>query len=161
HEVSVANFDEPRGQRAPIDAFFRSMVAQRGDGFAVILSGAGSDGTLGVKAVKEAGGIILVQDPNEAEYNSMPKSAIASGHADFVLGARELGGQIAELIRGREFFKAKPAPDDDEESLGRILAHIRVRTGHDFTQYKRASLMRRIERRMQVVKASSLPAYLN
>jgi len=95
HEVSVAEFDEPRGQRAPIDQFLRSMAEQRGDGFAVILSGAGSDGTLGVKAVKEAGGIILVQDPNEAEYSSMPKSAIASGHADFVLAAHELGGQIA------------------------------------------------------------------
>ena len=161
HEVSVAKFDEPRGHRAPIDFFFRSMAEQRGDGFAVVLSGAGSDGTLGVKAVKEAGGIILVQDPNEAEYGSMPRSAIASGHVDFVLPAHELGAQLAELARGKEFLKTKTAVNEDEESLGRILAHLRVRTGHDFTQYKRASLMRRLERRMQVIKASGLAAYLN
>ena len=67
----------------PIDLFFRSVAERLGDGFAVILSGAGSDGAVGVRAVKEAGGIILVQDPNEAEYASMPRSAIATGVADF------------------------------------------------------------------------------
>ena len=85
HEISAAEFDEPRGQRAPIDLFFRSVAERLGDGFAVILSGAGSDGAVGVKAVKESGGIILVQDPNEAEYSSMPRSAIATGVADFIL----------------------------------------------------------------------------
>src|ERR1051326_6466883 len=84
HEFRHAQFDEPRGQRAPIDLFLRSL-GQHGDGFAVILTGAGSDGALGVKAVKEGGGIILVQDPREAEYPSMPRSAIATGSADFVL----------------------------------------------------------------------------
>src|SRR5262249_53301744 len=90
HEVSVAEFDEPRGQRSPIDQFFRSLADQHGDGFAIILTGAGADGAVGVKAVKEGGGIILVQDPDEAEYPSMPRSAIASGQADFVLPLREL-----------------------------------------------------------------------
>ncbi|MFZ1922424.1 MAG: chemotaxis protein CheB, partial [Xanthobacteraceae bacterium] len=85
HEISALAFDEPRGQRAPIDLFFRSLADQLGDGFAVVLSGAGSDGTIGVRAVKGAGGIILVQDPNEAEYSSMPRSAIATGVADFIL----------------------------------------------------------------------------
>ena len=68
HEISAFAFDQPRGQRAPIDLFFRSLADQLGEGFAVILSGAGSDGALGARAVKESGGIILVQDPNEAEY---------------------------------------------------------------------------------------------
>ena len=89
HEISAHAFDEPRGHRAPIDMFFRSLAEQHGDGFAVILSGAGSDGAIGVRAVKEAGGIVLVQDPNEAEYSSMPRSAIAMGVADFVLPVRE------------------------------------------------------------------------
>jgi len=84
HQISALEFDEPRGQRSPIDLFFRSVAERLGDGFAVILSGSGSDGAIGVRAVKEAGGIILVQDPNEAEYASMPRSAIATGCADFV-----------------------------------------------------------------------------
>ena len=76
--ISALPFDEPRGQRAPIDQFFRSL-AQHGEGFALILSGGGADGTLGVRAVKAAGGFILVQDPLEAEFPSMPQNAIATG----------------------------------------------------------------------------------
>src|SRR4051812_16998820 len=90
HEISAVPFDEPRGQRSAIDLLFRSMAERLGDGFAVILSGAGSDGAIGVRAVKGSGGIILVQDPTEAEYGSMPYSAIATGVADFVLPARDL-----------------------------------------------------------------------
>ena len=90
NEISAHEFDSPRGRRAPIDLFFRSLAEQHGDGFAIILTGAGSDGAVGLKAVKEAGGIILVQDPNEAEYASMPRSAIATGLADFVLPLREI-----------------------------------------------------------------------
>jgi two-component system CheB/CheR fusion protein len=71
HEIESLHFDEPRGRRSPIDLLFRSLAQQLGDGFAVILSGAGSDGAVGACAVKEAGGIVLVQDPNEAEYSSM------------------------------------------------------------------------------------------
>jgi two-component system, chemotaxis family, CheB/CheR fusion protein len=89
--LAIAEFHEPRWQRAPIDLFFRSLAAQRRDDFAIILSGAGSDGSVGIKAVKEAGGIILVQDPDEAEYGSMPRSAVATGLADFVLPLRATG----------------------------------------------------------------------
>ena len=98
-EIATAEFDEPRGHRAPIDLFFRSLAEQHGDGCAVILTGAGSDGAVGVRAVKESGGIILVQDPDEAEYPSMPRSAIATGIADFVLPVRELAERLAELVR--------------------------------------------------------------
>src|SRR5581483_7767610 len=87
------------GKRSPIDFFFRSVADRLGDGFAVILSGAGSDGAIGVRAVKEAGGIILVQDPNEAAYASMPRSAIAMGVVDFVFPVRELVGRLNDLIR--------------------------------------------------------------
>jgi two-component system CheB/CheR fusion protein len=99
--ISTAEFDEPRGRRAPIDLFFRSFAEQHGDGFAIILSGAGADGAIGVKDVKEAGGIILVQDPTEAEYPSMPRSAIATGIADLVLPVRELAGRMVRLIRSK------------------------------------------------------------
>jgi two-component system CheB/CheR fusion protein len=100
--ISSAPFTEPRGQRAPIDQFFRSVAEQHGDGFAIILTGGGSDGTVGVKAVKENGGLILVQDPNEAEYPSMPRSAIASGVADFVLPVREIAARLPELVRNKQ-----------------------------------------------------------
>ena len=159
-DVSAVKFDEPRGQRAPIDQFFRSL-AQYGEGFAIILSGAGSDGALGVRAVKETGGIILVQDPNEAEFASMPRAAIAAGHADFVLPARELAAQFAELVRTRDSLKQRTTQDESDEILGRILAHLRVRTGYDFSEYKRTSLMRRLERRVQVAKAQNFAAYLD
>src|SRR5215471_21304814 len=98
-EIATAEFDEPRGKRAPIDLFFRSLAEQTGDGCAVILTGAGSDGVVGVRAVKESGGIILVQDPNEAEFPSMPRSAIATGIADFVLPVREIAQRLTELVR--------------------------------------------------------------
>ena len=160
HDIAVAEFDEPRGQRAPIDQFFRSMADQHGDGFAIILTGAGADGAVGVKAVKEAGGIILVQDPDEAEYPSMPRAAIAGGHADFVLPVRELAKQFVELVRSKEHLKERAPEDGEEEALRRILAHLRVRTGHDFSRYKRATLMRRLARRMQVTRTQSVQEYL-
>jgi two-component system CheB/CheR fusion protein len=159
HEVSALAFDEPRGQRTPIDLFFRSVAERLGDGFAVILSGAGSDGAIGVRAVKEAGGIILVQDPNEAEYASMPRSAMATGVADFVLPVRDLAKRLVDLIRIKESLAPPDIRNFDEEVLRRIIAHLRVRTGHDFSKYKRSTVLRRIARRMQVTRADDLNEY--
>ena len=155
-EIATAEFEEPRGKRAPIDLFFRSLAEQHGDGCAVILTGAGSDGAVGVRAVKESGGIILVQDPNEAEFPSMPRSAIATGIADFILPIREIAQRLTELVRE----KSDGGPDGglrglNADLLRRILAHVRVRTGHDFSKYKRATILRRIARRMQVTRAES------
>jgi two-component system CheB/CheR fusion protein len=135
-------------------------VAERlGDGFAVIFSGAGSDGALGVRAVKEAGGIILVQDPNEADYASMPRSAIETGVVDFVLPVRDLAKRLSDLIRIREMVWPPEMGDFDEDMLRRILAHLRVRTGHDFSKYKRSTVVRRIARRMQVNRTDVLKDY--
>jgi two-component system CheB/CheR fusion protein len=159
HEISAVQFDGPRGQRAPIDLFFRSVAEKLGDGFAVILSGAGSDGAIGARAVKESGGMILVQEPNEAEYSSMPRSAIATGVADFVLPVRDLAGRLAELIRIKRNTTFAEDPSVDEEKVRRILAHLRVRTGHDFSRYKRSTVVRRIARRMQVTRTEDLVEY--
>jgi two-component system, chemotaxis family, CheB/CheR fusion protein len=158
--ISSAPFEEPRGQRAPIDQFFRSVADQHGDGFAIILTGAGSDGAVGVKAVKEAGGLILVQDPNEAEYPSMPRSAIASGVADFVLPVREIAARIPELVRSKEQLAAEDLADRDDESLRRILSYLRLKSGHDFSHYKRSTIVRRLARRLQVTRTDSLDDYL-
>jgi two-component system, chemotaxis family, CheB/CheR fusion protein len=159
HQISALEFDEPRGQRAPIDLFFRSLAERLGDGFAVILSGAGSDGAIGVRAVKEAGGIILVQEPNEAEYASMPRSAIATGAADFVMPVRDLAKRLVDLIRIKASADVPDIRNFDEELLRRIVSHLRVRTGHDFSKYKRSTVLRRIARRMQVARADDLNAY--
>ena len=134
----VAEFDEPRWRRTPIDLFFRSLAAQQGDDFAIVLSGAGSDGAVGIKAVKEAGGIILVQDPGQAEYSSMPQSAVATGLADFVLPVREIAQRLPELIRVRGVLSRELLSDSETADMQRILSHLRVRTGHDFTNYKKA-----------------------
>jgi two-component system CheB/CheR fusion protein len=123
HELRATEFEEPRGQRLPIDFLFRSVAERLGDGFAVILSGAGSDGALGVRAVKEAGGIILVQDPNEADYGSMPRSAIETGVVDFVLPVRDLANRLNDLIRIKETIWPADMGNLDEDALRGILAH--------------------------------------
>ena len=158
HQISALAFDEPHGKRAPIDLFLRSL-AEHGDGYAIILSGGGSDGTLGVRVVKAAGGIILVQDPDEAEFPSMPRNAIATGFADLVLPVRELAERLAELIRGKATSPVVETQIDDS-LLRRILAQLRARTGHDFTKYKRATVLRRIARRMQVNKTDNFVTYI-
>jgi two-component system CheB/CheR fusion protein len=159
HEISALAFDEPRGQRAPIDLFLRSLAEGLGDGFAVILSGAGSDGAIGARAVKESGGIVLVQDPNEAEYASMPRSAIATGVADFVMPVRDLAKQLSALIHGKSSIPAPAIGDFDEELLRSILSLLRLRTGHDFAKYKHSTVLRRIARRMQVTRSVDLKEY--
>jgi two-component system CheB/CheR fusion protein len=158
--LAIAEFDEPRWQRAPIDLFFRSLAAQRGDDFAIVLSGAGSDGSVGIKAVKEAGGIILVQDPNEAEYGSMPRSAVETGLADFVLPLREIAARLPELIRARKNPPSDALSESDGETMQRILSHLRVRSGHDFSNYKKSTVRRRIARRMQVQQSATMADYL-
>jgi two-component system CheB/CheR fusion protein len=158
-EISAVEFEVPRWRRAPIDSFFRSLAGQHGESYAIILTGAGSDGAAGVKAVKEAGGIILIQDPREAEFPSMPKSAIATGVADFVLPVRDIARCLVELLRNRHRAATVPQGLVDDGLLQRVLAHVCSRTGHDFSKYKRATVLRRIARRMQVTKKADLQEY--
>jgi two-component system, chemotaxis family, CheB/CheR fusion protein len=159
HEIIPLAFEEPRGHRSPIDSLLRSVAERMGDGFAVIFSGAGSDGALGVRAVKESGGIILVQEPGEAEYGSMPRSAIATGMADFVLPVADLAARLADLIRVKQATSIAGAEEIDEDLLRRVMNHLRVRTGHDFSKYKRSTVLRRVARRMQVMRADTLRSY--
>ena len=155
--LEIAEFEEPRWRRAPIDLFFRSLA---GDDFAIVLSGAGSDGALGIKSVKEAGGVILVQDPEEAEFASMPRSAIATGLADFILPVREIAARLPELIGNRGVARLEAPSEADAEALQRILSQLRARTGHDFSSYKKSTVLRRILRRMQVQRAATISDYL-
>src|SRR5262249_32092014 len=128
-------------------------------GFGVSLRGAGSEGVLGVRAVKESGGIIMVQEPSEAEYPSMPRSAITTGVVDVVLPVRDLAIRLVDLIRLKRSSSIAELPKVDEELLRRVLAHLRVRTGHDFSKYKRSTVLRRIARRMQVTRTDEISDY--
>ena len=157
-DVSSRPFTEPRGRRAPIDMFFRSVAAARGDGVAMVLTGTGSDGALGVRSVKEAGGVIMVQDPAEAEFPSMPQNAIATGTADFIAPIARLAERLREVAHSKEAVRSLDA-DGAANELRRIIAFLRTRTGHDFSSYRRATVMRRVTRRMQVCRVDSLTAY--
>ncbi len=157
-DIAATPFDEPRGRRAPIDMFFRSVAEARGDGVAVVLTGAGSDGSIGVRAIKERGGVVFAQDPREAEYAMMPRSAIATGAVDFVAEIDKLVERLVEVTRSK---KALSTLGENEAATGlrRILGFLRARTGHEFSGYKRATVMRRVMRRMQVNRRTSLEDY--
>src|SRR5690349_16066627 len=103
--LGAAKFEQERGQRAAIDLFFRSLAHARSDGFVVVLSGSGSDGALGARAVKEGGGLVLVQDPAEAAYADMPRAVIATGAADIVLPIESLVARLTELARGQKVLR--------------------------------------------------------
>src|SRR5688572_20414987 len=159
--LETSAFEEPRGYRSPIDGFFRSLAKAHQGAIAVILSGSGTDGSVGVKDIKEDGGLLMVQHPEEAEYDGMPNAAIQTGLADVVLPVRDL---VEKLVK---YTKQVPQLPDDEEALTeqdwqmvqRILAQVHARTGHDFSQYKRSTVLRRIQRRMQINGLPTLDAY--
>lgn len=148
----------PRGHRAPVDMFFRSVAAARGDGFAVVLSGSGADGSNGVRAVHEAGGVVMAQDPAEAEFSAMPQNAIATGAVNFIGPIKRLAERLAEVSRSKEAVRSLD-PGDAVNDLRRIVGFLRARTGHDFSSYKRATVMRRVLRRMQVCRTTTIAEY--
>jgi two-component system CheB/CheR fusion protein len=154
----------PRSQRRPIDYFFRSLAADQGEhAGCIVLSGTGSDGTLGLRAIKGAGGVVIAQDPETAAYDGMPRSAIATGLVDYVLPPHDMPEQLLGYVR-RAFGRAPqparataPAPPD---LLLQVLHLLRDRSGHDFTHYKTSTVRRRIERRMAVASVEGMNDYL-
>lgn len=154
---------EPRGLRLPIDHFFRSLADDcKERSIGVILSGMGSDGTLGLRAIKEKGGLTLVQDPESAKFTGMPNSAISFGLADIVARAEEMPGKIMD------FFQHTPTPllqkakleDKELSALDKIVILLRNETGNDFSLYKKSTLYRRIERRMGIHQLDSIASYV-
>jgi two-component system, chemotaxis family, CheB/CheR fusion protein len=160
--LDIEEFEEPRGYRAPIDTYFRSQAEAHRDGVAIILSGGGADGSVGVKAIKETGGLLMVQDPEEAEHSSMPRATIATGLADVVLPVRQLATTLVNYYRGGLSAPADPnnLSSPELDSLQQILTQVQTQTGHDFSQYKRSTILRRVQRRMRLQDDSSLADYL-
>jgi two-component system CheB/CheR fusion protein len=153
----------PRGLRLPIDSFFRSLALEREDrGIAVILSGMGADGTLGLRAIKERAGLALVQDPDTAKFDGMPRSAIDAGLADIVAPADELPARIEGYLQ-RTPLLVRPGvelPEKTQGALEKAVLLLRAHTGHDFSFYKRNTLHRRIERRMGIHRIDTIAAYI-
>ncbi len=153
----------PRGLRLPIDFFLRSLAQdQQEHSIGVILSGMGSDGTLGLRAIKEKAGLVLVQDPATAKFDGMPRSAIDSGLADIVAPVDDLPGRIlAYLQRTPLVHTSELATEDKTQSaLEKAIILLRAHTGHDFSLYKRNTLYRRIERRMGIHQIGKIAAYI-
>jgi two-component system CheB/CheR fusion protein len=153
-----------RGMRMPIDSLFHSLAEDQGSNAVCILfSGAGSDGTLGLRAVKEHGGMAMAQSPESAKHDSILRSAIATGLVDHVLPAEDMPEKLLEYAAYLRSARkvSSGAAEETAEQLGRICAIVRRRTGHDFSQYKVNTLIRRIQRRMHVLQIRSVVGYVS
>lgn len=153
--LRLSKLEELRRERAPIDHFFRTLAGTHdGHSIGVILTGTGSDGTLGLKEIKEKGGLILVQDPNDAEFDGMPQSAIATGLVDRVLPIDEIPEALLRLVQVKPQIaftrNGKQRAQPEQVLLSKVLAILKARTERDFSRYKSATILRRIARRMQL-----------
>ncbi|HYV20159.1 MAG TPA: chemotaxis protein CheB [Verrucomicrobiae bacterium] len=155
---------EAPAKNLPIDHFLASLARDRGPrAIGVILSGTASDGTLGLAAIRNAGGISIAQDPGTARYDGMPRSAIRANAADFVLPPREIAAKLSQLARNLRPAAGVAAPVESKESpaggLAEVFARLRERTGVDFSAYKEATVQRRLHRRMTLGKIRSVADY--
>jgi two-component system CheB/CheR fusion protein len=154
----------PGGRRSPIDRFFRSLAEdQEDEAVAIVLSGTGTDGTLGLKAVKERGGLTLVQAPETARYDSMPRGAVLTGAVDHILAVGQMPARLVEhQKRLREGQGGSPERFREEIAgyLGKICAILRRVAGHDFRHYKQSTLVRRVRRRMTESRSASVYDYV-
>ncbi len=162
--LQLARPTEPRGLRLPIDVLFSSLASARGrDAIAVVLSGMGSDGTLGLQAVKAVGGLTVVQTPESAQFDSMPKSALAAGCDDILDTPTALPERILDYLgKVQRSVATEPEPAESEssqEALQSIVGLLQQRTGHDFSQYRSSTLNRRIGRRLAIHGLSDLTEY--
>ncbi|MCC2955826.1 PAS domain S-box protein [Massilia sp. IC2-477] len=171
----VDELERPRGQHVAIDLFFRTLAhVHRERAIAVVLSGTGSDGAVGLTRVKEQGGITIAQSPGDAEHDGMPVAAIRTGAVDFILPVVDMPQKLIDLWDNAKIITLPPPGDMEapiereaspaeiagaEDALQDIIAALLGHTGHDFRHYKRATVLRRIERRMQVRQVHTLPEY--
>src|SRR5262249_25742325 len=161
--LTVSPLDPTEHKMAPIDFFFRTLAEAYGPkAVAVVLSGTGLDGASGIKRIKENGGLAMVQEPTEAEYQDMPRNSLATGLVDYVTPV----SSMPTLIRAYQDRLRKGTDDDfgpqtpDVATLREVLTLLRVRTGHDFSNYKPATMLRRIERRILVDGLSGARQYV-
>jgi len=173
--LSVSELERPRGGHVAIDVFFRTLAeVHRERAVAIVLSGTGTDGAVGITRIKEEGGVTLAQSPVDAEHEGMPAAAIRTGKVDFVLPVVDIPQKLIELWDNARIIELPPGGDGErvtahlpapeaadvaESALQRVIGILLAHTGHDFRQYKRATVLRRIERRLQVRAVHTLPEY--
>ena len=173
--LGLTDLERPRGSHIAIDIFFRTLAeVHRERAVAIVMSGTGADGAVGLTRIKEQGGLTIAQSPADAEHEDMPDAAIRTGAVDFVLPVVDMPQKLIELWENARVIEMPAVGDGEEqiahtvraelaeqaeEALQRVISLLLNRTGHDFKQYKRATVLRRIERRMQVRGVHTLPDY--
>ncbi|MDZ7666476.1 MAG: chemotaxis protein CheB [Desulfotignum sp.] len=162
--LHLMDLPHPRGFNLPIDSFFKSLARDRGAGaIGIILSGTGSDGSLGLKQIKGELGMVMVQDEDSAKYAGMPKSAVATGLVDYVLPADKMPEALIKYTRHAISQPRRNITANDEKmqaALQKIYILLRTHTGHDFSLYKENTITRRVERRMHVHQIDDIQDYL-
>jgi two-component system CheB/CheR fusion protein len=163
--LRLSDIEAQRRNRAPIDHFFDTLAQTHGEHcVGVVLSGTGADGTVGISMIKERGGLTIAQEPGEAQFDSMPQSAIATGLIDLVLPVREMPAHILRFMRIQPRIELaddlKDQPKHDRQVLHHIFGQVRARAGQDFSRYKQSTVLRRIRRRMQLHQIEQLGDYL-
>jgi len=155
----------PHGARLPFDFFLSSLADGYGErAVCVILSGTGADGSVGLKAISEKGGLVIAQDPAEAAYDGMPRSAISTGAVNLVLPVGEIPQALIRYARHPYVTAAPgaaPADEHDDKLLSEIIALLREQTSRDFTQYRKTTLLRRVRRRMAAAGIEEIADYLS
>jgi two-component system CheB/CheR fusion protein len=154
---------ERHGARLPFDFFLGSLAEACGElAIAVVLSGSGADGSVGLRAIKEKGGLVIVQDPEEAEFDGMPRSAIATGAVDFVASVADIPDLIFTELHpaASGVVDATKSLKDPSDEFAQIIALVRDKTSHDFSVYKKGTLERRLEHRMNAVRIEDRLLYL-
>ena len=172
--LRLTELPREHGKRMTVDLFFRSLADTHGPhSVAIVLSGADGDGALGIKRIKERGGLTIVQDPEQAEYPGMPRAALATDMVDWVLTVEAMPERLLRYHQGEQRLRVppesgpnpartpRPTPTNEEAALRDVLTFLRARTGRDFSYYKRATIVRRVVRRMQVNELEHVPAYLD
>jgi len=171
--LELSELESTRGRHVAVDLFFRTLADTHGPhAAAIVLSGGDGDGAIGVKHIRERGGLTIAQEPLEAEHPSMPESAIATGMVDWVLPTAQMASRLLDYFRIGQRLRLPPEEnavvvsrlpmaDAEEAALRDVLSFLRSRTGRDFSYYKRATILRRIGRRMQVNGVENLTEYLN
>ncbi|PXA99129.1 chemotaxis protein [Nostoc sp. 3335mG] len=159
--LELTDFQQPRGLRRPIDDFFLSLASdQQSNAACVILSGTGADGTTGLRAIKENGGVCVAQQPESARYDGMPLSAVGTGMTDFVRPPGEILDCLQRFFRRRRSDPAEEQADIVADHVDELCRVLRSTIGHDFSGYKRSTFVRRVERRMHVLGIDTGRAYL-
>jgi two-component system CheB/CheR fusion protein len=161
-KLLLTGWDSKNGPNLPIDAFFSSLARDRGErAIGIALSGTGSDGTRGIRSIKEAGGLVMIQDEHSAKFSGMPHSAIATGLADYILPAGEMASALLKFIQHplltkRNGTQLQPAAN----TMQKIEELMRARTGVDFSGYKQSTVLRRLERRIGISQVENTEQYL-